>query len=335
MTELYRVINEEIMCVDKFIGDESCAELCHRLNHKEHNGSNERVKRLVLRGNCLSTRSAQSLGEVLRGNHTLDMLSLEWNQLGSSGASFISHALEHNTHLEQVDLRNNGIGDDGAMAFGQSLLSNDSLRVLDLRWNQIGDDGASAFEKVLKQRKTQLSILLTGNLVSHKVMECLDKWAQAYKQNSSEPVEDEPPAPPVEIDTYEMRYKELLKDHNHLKHQLSTVNAQNADMRRQLDASAINVTDLEQKLLREEFRNSQLEDQLRNARNKISEMTNEYVVASNSWETQRVELVEDHKRMIGDMTAEIKGHVGEKESLKERLRKAKVKFYSIMNCCFV
>lgn len=92
MTDLYRVTNEEILCVDKFIGDESCAELCTRLSESESTSANDRrVKRLVLRGNCLSTRSAQSLGNMLRGNHTLEMLSLEWNQLGSSGASFIAH----------------------------------------------------------------------------------------------------------------------------------------------------------------------------------------------------------------------------------------------------
>jgi hypothetical protein len=324
MTDLYRVTNDEILCVDKFIGDESCAELCKRLSQNESsNSSDSRVRRLVLRGNCLSTRSAQSLGDMLRGNQTLELLSLEWNQLGSSGASFISHAMETNTHLEQVDLRNNGIGDEGAMAFGQSLLSNESLRVLDLRWNQIGDDGASSFEKVLQQRKTQLSILLTGNLVSHKMMELIDKWSQACKNHSEEPVEEKP-SPRVEVDTFELRYKELLKEHSHVKHQNATFMTQNADMRRQLDASAITVTDLEQQLLREQFRSSQLEEQLRVARGKISEMTNEYIVASTSWETQRAEVAEDHKRALADMTTEIKGHVGEKESLKERLRKTKV-----------
>lgn len=234
-------------------------------------------------------------------------------------------AMETNTHLEQVDLRNNGIGDEGAMAFGQSLMCNESLRVLDLRWNQIGDDGASSFEKVLLQRKTQLSILLTGNLVSQKVMELMEKWSQAYRHHLEEPVEEEKPALPVVVDTYEARYKELLKEHNHLKHQHSTIMSQNADMRRQLDASAITVTDLEQKLLREEFHSSQFEEQLRVARQKISEMTNEYIVASHSWDTQRIELTEDHKRALAEMTTEIKGHVGDKESLKERLRKAKVR----------
>ena len=93
MTDLFRVSNEEILCDDKFIGDESCSELCIRLSQKESTSLHDshRVKRLILRGNCLSTRSAQSLGTMLRTNHTLEMLSLEWNQLGSSGASFIAH----------------------------------------------------------------------------------------------------------------------------------------------------------------------------------------------------------------------------------------------------
>jgi small-conductance mechanosensitive channel len=234
--------------------------------------------------------------------------------------------MESNTHLEQVDLRNNGIGDDGAMAFGQSLLCNDSLRVLDLRWNQIGDDGARSFEKVLLQRKTQLTILLAGNLVSHKVTDLVEKWSQAYRKQEEEPVEEEkPPTPPLEVDTYELRYKELLKEHNSLKHKHSTIMTQHTDMRRQLDVSAITVTDLEQKLLREEFHSSQWEEQLRVARQKISEMTNEYLVASQSWNSQRMELAEDHKRALSDMTTEIKGHVADKESLKERLRKAKVR----------
>lgn len=236
-------------------------------------------------------------------------------------------AMETNTHLEQVDLRNNGIGDEGAMAFAQSLVCNDSLRVLDLRWNQIGDEGAKSFENVLQQRKTQLTIILTGNLVSQKVLELMEKWSQAYRHHAEEePVEEEKlPIPvQVQVDTYEARYKEILKEHTHLKHQHATVMTQNADMRRQLDTSAITVTDLEQKLLREEFQSSQWEEQLRVARQRISEMTNEYLVASHAWDSQRVELAEDHKRALADMTTEIKGHIGDKESLKERLRKAKV-----------
>ena len=225
--------------------------------------------------------------------------------------------------MEQVDLRNNGIGDEGAMAFGQSLVCNDSLRVLDLRWNQIGDDGAKSFHNVLQHRKTQLTILLTGNLVSHKVLDLIEKWSQTYRNHPEEPVEEENPPVPV-VDTYESRYKELLKEHTHLKHQHATITTQNADMRRQLDTSAITVTDLEQKLLREEFHSSQFEEQLRVARQRISEMTNEYLVASHAWDTQRLELAEDHKRALADMTTEIKGHVGDKESLKERLRKTKV-----------
>jgi hypothetical protein len=36
-------------------------------------------------------------------------------------------------------------------------------------------------------------------------------------------------------------------------------------------------------------------------------------------------MMEDHKRGIAEMTTEIKGHIAEKESLKERLRKTKVR----------
>ena len=320
------VMNDEILCVDKFIGDENCSKFCKRLSNNEVNDN--RVQRLILRGNCLSTRSAQSIGEMLKENHSLELLSLEWNQLGSSGASFIAHSLEKNSHLEQLDLRNNGIGDEGAVAFGQSLLSNESLRVLDLRWNQISDEGAYAFEKVLLERKTPLSILLAGNLVSHKVIGLVEKWSQHYKVHlSQQPVEEEEEPQErgiIHVDEYEVKYKELLKEYNQIKHQNNTLSSQNADMRRQLDSSAITVTDLEQKVIREEFCNEQLEEKLRLSQQKLSELTHEFSAANSNWEMQRAEVAETHKRSIADFTTEIAGHVNEKESLKERLRKTKV-----------
>lgn len=216
------------------------------------------------------------------------------------------------------------------MAFGQSLLSNDTLRVLDLRWNQIGDDGAMSFEKALKQRKTQLSILLTGNLVSHKVMDLLEKWSQAYKNNAPCPAEEEsPPAPPpLQLEagpSCGARCKEVAREHSRLQQQVGLLTAQNADMRRQLDTSAITVTDLEQKLLREEFLRIQADERLGAALAQVSELTGQLAVAASMWEAQRAEMVEDHRRALADMATEIKGHVGEKDSLKDRLRKTKVR----------
>jgi Ran GTPase-activating protein (RanGAP) involved in mRNA processing and transport len=121
----------EVICIDKFLGDDAIRLLSSKIN------GNMSKRRLVLRGNCIGPAGAEALAAVLREKSNFSFISLEWNQIGSEGTTFLSEALTFNTNLIHLDLRNNGISDEGAYCLAKALGSNDTLKTLDLRWNQV------------------------------------------------------------------------------------------------------------------------------------------------------------------------------------------------------
>jgi hypothetical protein len=46
---------DEILCVDRFIGDEICHQLCEKI--EQSNSSFSNATGLILRGNCLGNKS--------------------------------------------------------------------------------------------------------------------------------------------------------------------------------------------------------------------------------------------------------------------------------------
>eukprot|EP01041_Mallomonas_annulata_P011149 gene11149-23308_t len=170
--------SDEILCIDKFIGDEVCSQLAIRLK------DDTTKKRMVLRGNCIGPDGAQSLSKMLAVNKFIDFVSLEWNEVGSPGVAFLASSLETNTVLTSLDLRNNGITNDGAIVLANALNKNHTLKFLDLRWNQIGDAGGKSFELPLTTRPTKLNLLLGGNLLSPSVNAIIDGCTQSSEELS-------------------------------------------------------------------------------------------------------------------------------------------------------
>ena len=260
---------------------------------------------------------------MLRSNQSLQILSLEWNQLGSPGLSFLAIALEYNTQLLQIDLRNNGISDDGAVSLAQSLLKNATIQVVDLRWNQIGDEGAQAFENVFKNRTNQLSILLAGNLLSMAMASRVEKWNNGqYRQKAETPP---PPTPkevcPPPID-FDILNKELTKENDALKKELKDLTSHVSDLQRQLDASALHTTDLEQTTLRDAHKIRYLEESLGLAKGRIGELSNELAVAQDMWSKDRVEALDEHKQQMQELLLERSQCSQERDSLREKHRRA-------------
>ena len=73
--------SDSILCLDKFIGDVIFENLIIKLKCNPKLASHK--KRLVLRGNCISTAGAYKLANFLKENNSLEFISLEWNQIGS------------------------------------------------------------------------------------------------------------------------------------------------------------------------------------------------------------------------------------------------------------
>lgn len=260
----------------------------------------------------------------------LNSISIEWNQLGSPGAIFIAEALGGNTSLAHLDLRNNGIGDDGACALATTLAENRTLVVLDLRWNQINDRGALAFEALLKSRdRHKLTVLLGGNLISSSVLARIDEWNRR----------DELPPPPKEVyvpaptPDYSAINAEVNKEIQQLRAECAALAERGDDFERQLNASALRVTELEHNLMREQFKTTQLEEALRNARRRIAEMTTEKSGLIDGWDREREALSEDFRRQLDEKEVENAALIAEKEMLKNRIHKLMVCSCNCLFCC--
>jgi hypothetical protein len=269
---------------------------------------------------------------MLKSNTTLEILSLEWNQLASTGASLIAQSLEHNGHLTHLDLRNNGISDDGAAAIAGALLNNSTIKVIDLRWNQITDDGAKAFEIPLSKRTTRLSLLITGNMISSKYMSLITEWTSNIRDADSVTQTTNtasPQPPPVEIvkHNFDAQNEELKRENERLRNELSSQNDLMCDLQRQLDVSALKITELEQESYRNNFRITQLDDALKLSRSKASEEQTAYRVSVANWEKERHMFMEEKAQLTNQHEGEIKGLIADRDSYRERLRICNVSGY--------
>jgi hypothetical protein len=95
-------------------------------------------------------------------------------------------------------------------------------------------------------------------------------------------------------------------------------------MRRQLDASAVRVTELEQLALRHEFRAEQLAESYREALLRVSVLTEEHKSLANGWEIERAEITAELKRVIKEKESEIRILASERDSYRDRLMKSNV-----------
>lgn len=298
--------NDEIICIDKFIGDESMSELCRRVRM----AGKDFKSKIVLRGNCLSPNGATSLANLLKNSASLQTLSVEWNQIASAGCIHIAHALHMNNSLLHLDLRNNGINDDGAIALANAVVEpNMTLKTLDLRWNQITDRGAEKFEKPITTRTLPLTVFLAGNNLTHKMMVLLEEWAKR------EPVEEEPVSfqPLSDELSLQEQLKRAMVENNMLKKEIALLRQQNGSLQTsittfegQLNAAALRTTELEQELLRARFTISQLQDTLAATRLRLSQMADDQKRLISAWELERVELAAERKTILAEKDAEIR-----------------------------
>ena len=164
--------SEDILCLDKFIGDNILENLIIKLKCTPK----VQKKRLILRGNCITSIGVHKLANFLKSNNSLQFISLEWNQIGS-GAMSLGEALEENTTLVHLDLRNNGLEDNDVINLAKSLEnSNKTLKILDLRWNKLTDKGVELFRLAIMNRSPPLIVHFSGNHLSPQVMNQVDDW---------------------------------------------------------------------------------------------------------------------------------------------------------------
>ena len=308
----------DVNYIDKFLGDFEIGRLMENIR------KNQITKRITLRGNCIGPSGSSIIGDCLKEDKIITNLSIEWNQITSQGAISIAQGLETNQGLIYLDLRNNGITDDGAISLAHSLITNTTLRTLDLRWNQISDKGAIAFKDILINRKTILKLLLAGNLLTEEMNISLDIWSQNYNENNEIKIIELIPKVNTNITdiTLQANNDILQKEIASLRNQQNQLLMNISDMRRQLDISAINITEMEQKYIKENYINKQLNESINNINERLSVITNEKLNLIQSWETERTHILSDTKHILLEKNSEILTIMNERDILKEHSMKS-------------
>ena len=302
--------------VDKFLCTNELEDLIERLKKFPKT-------KLVLKGNCLGAEGAKVIGDYISSEVCeLVELILEWNQFGNAGCTIIAHALQHNTSLQVLDLRNNNIRSEGAIILAQALESNKSLRELDLRWNQIDDKGALAFKNALVSRKPPLKLQLGGNHLSQSSELHLNSWigGDTYDESLGIGVENISPSNATtnslaknlnstNHDHNQLNYTRTsgLQDANNqrlqketiaLRQQCKTLQEEATCFNKQLELSAVRITELEHTVLQVQFTASQTEEQLRSAHARISVQADERERLMQQFEKERQLTANIHKDAI-------------------------------------
>ena len=307
MTDLYRD-NTTIDISDKFLGDSGLSELCSKFSEVTA------LKTIVLRGNCITEKGVQPLCTLLSHNLDIEYLSLEWNQLGSSGLISLSQAFCNMKKLKSIDLKNNEIGDEGAMSLVDITEECPNIKILDLRWNQISDRGVESFKNLIVSRKGNLTVLFTGNPISVSLSSQIEDWGSFEDKSGGQEIEA---ADNLKKD---MNFDDI--DKNMIHEELKTLESENKSLLRQLDSSAIRVTDLEQMLHREQFKSAKYSEEANLHLQRVSELNDEIRRQSDKWEDEIMKESNSHKMIVSGLEEEIKNLTKEKEKLKFKLKEA-------------
>eukprot|EP00879_Flechtneria_rotunda_P010797 GHRR01011283.1.p1 GENE.GHRR01011283.1~~GHRR01011283.1.p1 ORF type:complete len:361 (+),score=128.43 GHRR01011283.1:160-1242(+) len=86
----------------------------------------------------VSVAGCAAVGEFLRLDKRIKVMTLSGNDITDEGAEFIAEGLLHNGTLMCLDLSSNKIGSMGAFALAEALHSNNTLAELQLSSNRIG-----------------------------------------------------------------------------------------------------------------------------------------------------------------------------------------------------
>jgi hypothetical protein len=315
----------EIAVLDKFLDYDQVEDLISRLRKNPKTG-------LILRGNCLGAEGAQILGNYLvEETCELKSLSLEWNQLGSTGCIVLANALEKNTSVTHLDLRNNSIKNDGAHAICKCLNVNSSLRSIDIRWNQIND--GICFKECLTKRLPPLKLNISGNHLPESTNILMQNWIDG-EDNDEDEDEDEDVDDDVQRDqdtenninsSSNKQNKQGTSKNNNthtginmsrtngmldavnsrlsketilLRKQCNSVQDEMVNLSKQLELSAVRITELEQLLLKEQYKIKQNDEILKNTVTKITIQKEEKVRLINTFSNEREDIINENKKQL-------------------------------------
>lgn len=305
--------NELSLC-DKFLSESEIKKLVYQLSEPNT------IRNLNLKGNNLNNASIGLLSNLLLKNQSLVTISLEWNQLQSNSIISFANSIEQNHTLQYLDLRNNNISDEGAIALANSLKINKSIRSIDLRWNCIGDRGILAFKEAILDRSPPLNLLYDGNDITEETYAAMQIYvgntittSQSFKHTtcSMSETKDTTFSKSITDDNYsgetviKAQYEILQRELKSLRDDYINQEHEKFDMKRQLDLSASQITDLEQQLIRLGFQNKQYSNTINQLNEKILLLNDDKRNLVNKFDSERNNLSNNFKSQLLDKVSEI------------------------------
>ena len=134
------------------------------------------VQKLILDDNQIGDAGAMALGESLRGNWMLQILSLKRNRIAREGGNCLGLGLQENKVLKEIYLNQNEMGDDGILELCNAMhLKSCVMTILDLQSNQITYPGCRMLAKALVGGKYLTHLFLKDNMVGSDGCELLEQ----------------------------------------------------------------------------------------------------------------------------------------------------------------
>ena len=200
--------------------------------------------------------------------------------------------------------------------------------MFNLSTRQISDRGSDSFHDAIVTSYPPLTVHLAGNNLSAQAIARLEEWTKP--KSRPEPALPPPPVPVEEPSFSEdllqakVQKSLLKKDIEHLRQQNMLLQASIQGSETQLSNCALRITELEQHLMREESKNSQLHEALSDARERLAKITDEQGRLVSAWEVERNEWLAARKEAQREREAEHRTLMAERDSNRELARKAEV-----------
>lgn len=308
--------HDDLAILDKFIGDEGLEEYIRRWVNKP-------FKRIVLRGNCLGEKGAAILADYLSKTEDVEELSLEWNQIGSSGARHLARALERNVSLTSLDLRNNNIKSDGAEELAKALEINKSLKALDLRWNKLEDPGVLCFKASILNRIPKLALQVSGNYLTGTTALSIGNWSDGHDEAGDESKSDVGGVMNfARTAESQSQHDQMMKaEAVQLRKDMVAMQEQIEHLHKQLEASALQVNSVEQKVLKEAFRADTAEERLKSTDARVAQYTEEIASLTRAWENDRQEAATELRASLKVKDEEISKVMDERDQANTAARR--------------
>lgn len=144
-------------------------------------------------------------------------------------------------------------------------------------------------------------------------MTTINEWQEQANHPAEAPSPREEEEPPKNI-----QFASLTKEIQLLRSQLSSSMSAQADLQRQVDQSAIKITELEQQINRETYQTASLSNALKEAMLRNSSLLDERTAVQSAWERERAELMAEMTQVARDKENALKEMTIERDNLRDQ-----------------